>query len=200
MGQSKVEIANIALGMLGAQSIRDFNEDNKRARMCDAFFEFTRNTLISAFDWPFARRIAKLNQVVVDTPVPDGWYVYQLPADCATPRDVLPEGSREPWYIANRQLYSRQSTDVYLRYTRFELDTSVYSPSFCSVLALGLAIRLCMPLTQDKALARELKADYAYALNEVMEVEANIGTDYRESDNDPNLDTFVTSGGNGSGE
>lgn len=200
MAKSKVEICNVALALLGAASIRDFNEDNKRARMCDAFYDFTRDYLLSKFDWPFARRLVKLQQVVITDPVPDGWYVYQLPADCATPRDIQPSGSRDKWYIAGKQLYCQQSADVYLRYTRYETNSAFYSDPFCNILALGTAVKLCIPLTQDKALSRELATLFTFDLNEAMENEANIGSEYREADNDPNLDTFVTSGGNGGAE
>lgn len=197
MAQSSIEICNVALGMLGAGSIRDFTEDNKRARMCLAFYTPIRDGLIARFDWPFARRLKKLQQVVTTEPVPNGWYAYQLPIDCLTPRDLFPEGSQDKWVIMGQLLLCQRSEDVYLRYTSRASDSGLFPEPFSGLLAQAMAVQLCMPIAQDKDLYKVLSQQYAWALNEAMENEANIGTEYREADNDANVDTFVTSGGNG---
>ena len=197
MAQSKVEICNVALGMLGAGSIRDFTEDNKRARMCNAFYLPICDALVARFDWPFARRIAKLQQIVTTEPVPTGWYPYQLPTDCLTPRDLFPEGSQDKWVIMGRLLLCQKSEDVYLRYTSRVNESGTFPEPFAGLLAQALAVQLCMPITQDKELYKALGQQYTWSLNEAMENEANIGCEYREADNDPNVELFVTAGGNG---
>ena len=53
--KSKIGICNLALAHLGADSIRSFEETNKRARMADVFFDQVRDYLLSKFDWPFFR-------------------------------------------------------------------------------------------------------------------------------------------------
>lgn len=191
MARSKIEICNIALGLLGADSIRSFSEDNKRARMCELFFNFTRDALLAKFDWPFARNVVKLQNVVTDTPVPVGWQICQLPSDCATPRGIEPEGSQYKWYVLGDTLVTNKIGSVYLRYTRIEENVLKYSPVFCNLVALGTAIKLCLPITQDKRLFDGLNKIYAEIDLETMESEANIGSEYREHDNDPNVDSFV---------
>ena len=134
MAQSKVEICNVALGMLGAGPIRDFTEENKRARMCNAFYLPICDSLVARFDWPFARRIAKLQQVVTTEPVPTGWYPYQLPTDCLTPRDLFPEGSQDKWVIMGRLLLCQKSEDVYLRYTSRINESGTFPEPFSGYL------------------------------------------------------------------
>ena len=196
MAKSKIEICNIALGLLGSAAIRDFNEDNKRARMCELFFDFTRDELLAKLDWTFARCIVKLQNVVTDLPVPAGWQVCQLPSDCVAPRSIEPQGTQVRWEVFGDKLRTNLVGSVYLRYTKLETDVSVYTPIFCNLLALGLAVKLCMPVAQDKRLFESLTNMYRTMEFDTLEADANIGTMYREYDNDPNNDTFVSSGGN----
>lgn len=196
MARSKIEICNIALGLLGASAIRDFNEDNKRARMCELFFDFTRDELLAKFDWTFARKVAKLRNVIAKMPVPTGWQVCQLPADCLVPRNIEPPGTQYKWDIFGDTIVTDKVGTVYLRYTAVEINVLLYSATFCNMLATGVALKLCMPIAQDKKLFEHLTGIYMRMEAELFESDANIGTNYREYDNDPNNDTFVTSGGN----
>jgi hypothetical protein len=198
MASSKIGICNIALAMLGADAIRSFDEANKRARMCDVFYESTKNYLLAKFDWPFARKVAKLQAVDVDAlgiTVPVGSYAYQLPSDCVTPRDVLPEGSKTPWKIMAKLLYCRTPSgtdeEVLLQYTRKVVDASLFSDVFIDLLALGIAVRLSPSVTQDKKLTAELREQFAFEQLNAWESEANIGNSYRAHDETPANDPFV---------
>lgn len=193
MAYSKVEIANLALATLGADAIRTFDEKNKRARMCDNFFESTRDYLLAKFDWPFARRFKKLNEVELPEGkiLPAGMKVYQLPEDCRTPRDVHPPGSKDPWRIAEDKLYTNTGREVYLYYTGQEINEALFSDTFANLLALGMAVRMAPAITQDKNLSKILYEQYQLEQRESWESDANIGEDYRAYDEDPNNDTFV---------
>ena len=197
MSYSKVAIANLALATLGADAIRSFDEKNKRARMCSNFFDSTRDYLLAKFDWPFARGFKKLNEVELpdDEIAPEGMKVYQLPNECRTPRDVHPPGSKDPWSIAGDKLYTNIGRDVYLYYTIQEVNTALFSDTFVSLLALGMAVRMAPAITQDKNLSKNLYEQYRTEQLESWESDANIGEDYRMHDEDPNNDTFVNPGG-----
>ena len=191
MAYSDVSISNIALSLLGADAIRDFDENNKRARMCSNVFEPTKNTILSKFDWPFARKYAELTKLdLTDLPIPFGSYGFQLPNNCITPRDIAPLGSRDHWEIMGSVLYTNKS-EVGLYYTAQITSPSSFSDAFVSLLSLAISIKIGPPITQDKKLVSELKAQYISERNEVFESEANIGNDYREYDNDPDNDSFV---------
>ena len=199
---SKIAICNTALGMLGASPIRAFDEDSKRARACDVMYETVRKYLLAKFDWPFARTYAKLQAVDVEGPpeiiVPSGYVMYQLPADCITPRDIAPLGSKDVWQVlGNTILVKSTTTDVtyYLYYTKDESKATFFSSTFESLLATALAVKLGPAITQDKALVRELKDQYRLETIEAWESDANIGTKTHMYDNDPDNSTFVYPGG-----
>lgn len=189
---SKVEICNIALASMGADSIRDFSEGNKRSRMCDVFFDTTRDYLLSRFDWPFARKYVQLNAIADPVGVPDGWYAFQVPTDCKTPRDIAPAGTNIQWRLQADWILVKKSEDVYLYYTAKIMDETKFSDSFSNLLALGIASRIAPTISKDKAVAKMLYSEYRSEQADMWESEANIGSDWVDHDGDPENDSFVT--------
>lgn len=191
MAYSKVNISNMSLALVGAAPIRDFTENNKRARMCDVLFEPTANLLLNKFDWPFARKFAELNQLDMSAEdIPYGSYGYQVPNDCRVPRDIYPPGSRDYWEVLGEVIFCEQ-TVVGLYYTAQVDSPAKYSDTFADLLSLALAVKICPAITQDKKLTAELKEQYRVTVVDAWETDANIGNSYREYNEDPLNDTFV---------
>jgi hypothetical protein len=189
---SDIGICNLALGILGADLIRSFGEKNKRSRMCEVFYYYVRDYLLAKFDWPFARAykvLQKLDLPIEDLPL--GLSGYELPADCMTPRDISPKGSATKWEIMGNVLYTN-ITPVGLYYTRTAVDATAFSTTFANLLATGLAVRLCGPITQDKEMAKTLYARFKQEELDAHESDANIGNDYRSFDENPENDSFIT--------
>ena len=184
----------MALAIIGQDSIRDFAEGNKRARMCDVFYDATRTYLLGQFNWPFARRTARLS-MLAESPdwVPEGIYPYALPVDCVNVVDLLPEGSRQTWEIRGNILYCAYGADfeVVILYSREVEDATKFSAPFSSLLAVALAVRLAPPLTQDKTLTRAIFEQFEIEKKEAWATDANVGNRLVQNDNDPNTDTFV---------
>lgn len=194
MAYSQVSISTIALAMIGEDAIRDFDENNKRARMCDVFFEPSRDYLLSKFDWPFARKFVRLNLLdIPDEELIYGSYAFQLPSDCKTPRDIYPPGSRDNWEILGDRLFCEKE-EIGLYYTARIDNPDKFSDTFVHFLALYMALKLAPAITQDKALVKTLMDQIKVAQLEAWESDANIGNDYRAHDEDPNKDTFVNPG------
>lgn len=161
--------------------------------MADRHYDLARDLLLSKFDWPFARRYAKLQEIDFTADpdlIPPDMHVYQLPSDCLTPRDIHPRGSRDNWTIMGRTLLTSDEA-VNLYYTALIEDTNIYSQPFIALLATMLAARIAMPITQDKQLAKAMQEQLRIDMLEMWESEANVGNAYREYDEDPNNDTFV---------
>lgn len=202
MSVSKIDICNIALARLGEAAIRSFDEKNKRARMCDTFFDFSRDQLLVKFDWPFAKKYVEVHPIDAEATgvsVPTGFYVYDLPHDCLIVRDVEPAGSKESWYTMEKKLYCRTPPDsdyeVYVYYTAVVVDTALYSWAFANLLSLLLAVNMCPAITQDKDLFKALSAQYENEKFESWETDANAGNVYKEPDNRPDNDSFVNPDG-----
>lgn len=192
---SKISICNLALARIGADSIRSFSENNKRARMCDTFFDSTRDFLLAKIDWPFASSYKVLNIVDLgEGNLPDGQYAYALPSDCKMPRALHPRSSKLWWKIMGKNLVCLipgGSATVGLYYTAATVDTNIFTDSFVDLLSLALALRLAPPITQDKALVNALQGLYQAELRDTEEIDANAGNEYRGLDEEPDMDTFV---------
>ena len=202
---SAVDICNMALAMVGANLIRSLDEDNKRARTCAVFYPMTRDYLLDRFDWNFARKMAYLQPLseervigrppVISGSIPDGWYAYQQPHDCITPRDVHPPGSQKTakWKKFQNMILTvlPPETKPRLYYTCAVESTALFSPSFCTLLATGLALKLAPALAKDQQMTQSLLQQWKMEQAEVFGDDASTGDEYREHDERPEVDTFV---------
>lgn len=195
MSISKIAICNIALAALGEDSIRSFDESNKRSRMADVFFDPVKNYLLSQYDWAFARKFAAL-QKLSDVEVPAGYYKYQLPADCERVRDLWPKGSDEWWEIHGDTLMCKQSESAYIYYTSVGLDPTKFPATFSMLVSTLLAVKMSPAITQDSKVTNSLYSQYKNEVKECWAVDANEGNDYIPHDGDPHNDSFVNPGGN----
>jgi len=190
MAYSKINICNTALALLGEDSIRSFDQPNKRAKMCDTFFDTTRDYLLFSFDWSFARKIAKL-QPLAGIETPDHTYPYGLPSDCRVVRDLYPRGSKDWWEIVGGMFLCRTPSDVYIYYTKQATNPAAFSDAFANILALAMAVKMSPAISQDKSLTQVLYNQYKIELREAWEADANQGNNYRAYDESPENDKFV---------
>lgn len=187
MAFSEVEVCNLALGLIDEKLIRSFDENNRRARKCQIFYEAARDKLLSSTDWNFARRFVKLQQLDSDDYViPAGMHIFQLPVNCLTPRDVYPRGSRQRWETQGKTLLTSVNP-VYLYYTAKVTDVSLFTSGFVDALSYEIALKL----NRDKERTRGLKADWRESIVNAQEQNANANCEYRHPDTDPDQDTFV---------
>ena len=201
---SAVDICNLALAQVGAAPIRSFTENNKRARMCNIFYPMIRDYLLSRYDWPFARKMVPLQalselptrigqNVSIKGEIPEGWYAYKLPNDCIRPLELHPPGSREKWDQFQDMFLCKKAPEEEpkLYYTSQVTNTTQFSMTFVELLALGIAVKLAQPIAQDKQLTQTLFNQWQTEQTQLYGTDANVGEDYRHSDEMPDLDTFV---------
>lgn len=191
MNLSAIGICNAALSALGHDIIRDFSENNKKARMCEILYNINRVYLLSVFDWPFARGFVKLQKISTDEDLPALHALYALPTDCIYPRDLHPIEMHYPWEQVGKSLLIEERDEVFLYYTKDIVNPASFSIGFSAVLSALLAWKLSQPITQNQKLTREMKEAYFVTYTEVLQLEANIGSEYRQADEKPENDTFV---------
>lgn len=190
MSYSEVEIANLALSMLGAESIRNFEEINKRARLAKNLFNFSRDHLLGQIVWTFANGYKQLNEVDLEgVSIPEGTKAYQLPEDCLVPNDIDPKGSKSFWEIRGNVLYTNRSP-VFLHYTKKVVNTELFTVTFVNVLASYLAYRLAPAISQNPKLTAQMREGYMMAIQESYGVETAKDTTYKHPDAQYNNDTF----------
>ena len=163
---SKLEICNMALGMVSAHPIASFDEDSAEAMAIDSAFKLTYDSLLSRHPWSFATKVADLP--VVDEESYDFSFVYELPADCYKPIGIIHSQDEMPEFkVRGRKLYSNH-TPMQLEYIRYVDDTGILPGYFVDALVMAIsvkiaprlgAIKLMNPLSQQAyALFREARA------------------------------------------
>ena len=150
---SEVAIANIALGWLGANSIRSLDDPSTTAELMRENYPFIRDAVMTEAAWMFAT--ARQTSTVADKsewgnkfkhPVPVDWLqVLRVFRDVSTDRE-LPSKS---WVREGNFILTREGT-VYLRGIKRITDTALFHPAFVQCLAARLAADLCMTITQNQ--------------------------------------------------
>jgi len=186
---SVIAICNLALSNVGKDNINSLDETGAEARACRQFYELTRDTLLQAYPWRFARGLMSMAELAQD--VKTRWaYAYKLPNDCLKVRLVRPDyGSTEgqiitrqdeistPFDVDGGMVYCDLSPAI-IDYTKRAVDPARFSPLFIDALSWHLAVRLAMPLTRDP----KMRAD-AYQLAQMVTTQAQDAdaNDARES-------------------
>lgn len=158
---SEVEIANVALTLLGENRIVSLDDDVKAAREVKALFTTVRNALLAGYNWSFAMTRAQLPAL---SAAPAFGYKnqYQLPQDPLCLRLVqigdffagidlvdYRGASTEEWQIEGRVLLTDYSSPLNIRFIREITDTAQFAPNFTKAFGAQLAVDLAEPLTQS---------------------------------------------------
>ena len=166
MSISDTSICNMALGRIGANRINDLSdtsEDSAPAIHCRLHYEQTRDAQLRSHLWRCARARATLSANTV-SPDFEYDYAYDLPADYLRLRSIFEDNNngenvtRYTNAIEGNQILSNEDS-MKIRYTKQLTDPTKFDPLFVEVLVLQLALKLVMPLSQDKALRREIYAE-----------------------------------------
>lgn len=179
---SQVEICNMALVLIGDQVIEAITDDNDRAVICNRFFDDTRDAVLRAHPWGFAKQRKEL---AVDAEAPafgsteSGWdYQFTLPTDpwCLRVLEVAEEfPGQKPYSIEGRKLLTDESS-IKILYVAQITNTGLFDALFMDALAARLAMNFAMALTKTKTLL-ELAANlYKLKMDEAMTIDGQEST------------------------
>jgi len=188
-----VEICNIALIMIGADEIRDFDKSTKRHRACETMYNHLLPTLLITHDWSFAREVEPLRLLADGIPNEYGT-PYEIPVECLRPIDVLPIGHGQKWEVIGGYIYTNTSSPS-LKYTKKITNYSKFSTPFVNALAFAIAAAIAPSIKQNEKFEKGIETKAAIALAEAQEADAQIGNEHRHPDTDPDNDTFVNPDG-----
>ena len=151
---SATELCNQALGRIGSQRLNDLATDTSvQAIHCRLHYEQTRDALMQTHNWRFAVGRSVLSASTV-TPDFEWNFQYVLPDDYL--RQLGLYKTENSFIIEGNRLLTNDD-EANLVYIRSITDSAKFSPLYIEVLVLQLAIKLVMPLAQDKTLRRELQ-------------------------------------------
>jgi hypothetical protein len=165
---SDVDICNLALNLLGAESIQNISppDDNDRAKACAAFFPQSRDAVLRAHEWRFAIRRQELNKDTPPNPISGYAYQYVLPTDpyCLRVLDLNDDDTLD-WVVEGRRLLTDEST-AKIKYVSRVTDTGYFDPLFVDALAARLAMDLSMVITKSQKVLQAMATLYDYRIAE----------------------------------
>ncbi len=184
MALSDTSVCNMALARIGAKRVNNIDETNTEVNAihCRLHYGQTRDALLRSHWWRFAVGRASLAE---DTDTPDfEWdHQYILPTDFL--RFVSLYDTSASFEIEGQRLLTNDDS-VDLLYIKEITDPTKFDSLFVEVLVLQLALKLVMPISQDKVLRRELFEELAQKLSEARRV----NMDERNNISRVDLDTW----------
>lgn len=159
MAISEVDIANMALLKVGAKpKINHLTDDSDNARLCNQFYAPVRDAVLRGHPWNCAIHRKTITSLV-DTPDSDWDYQFQLPANPHCLR-VLQVGELKDqpveWVVEGRRLLTNEGTSIKLKYIKRITDTNEFDPLLVDAIALSLAIKIAMPVSNDPKMVDSL--------------------------------------------
>ena len=175
---TEVSICSNALRKLGDDPITSLTEDTERARLCNAFYETARDSLLRSHPWNFAITRATLAQLST-TPAYGFAYQYALPTDPYCLRVLEMEYQDYIFKIENlatvgRVLLSDESTAKILYVGRIT-DTTLFDSLFVDTLTAHLSVKLAYPITNSTTLQAQMQQLYQAKLSEARSVDGQEG-------------------------
>lgn len=168
MATDEVGIANMALSMIGEEPISALDEDNKPARFINAIYNSERQIVLRAGRWNSATRRVAL-ALTDDTPTWGFTRSFQLPSDFLRLADT--QEFKEPHRIEGDRFLSDLST-ANITYVFDQTDIAAMDPLFQDAFAAKLAQEICIALTGNRELMRDMRRHYQDKLNEARYMDA----------------------------
>ncbi len=177
-----ITICNLALGELRASAIADIGEDSIEAQNCARYYPQCLKLLLERHDWSFATRIAPLAALSVNPRASEWLNAYALPADCATPKRLVPpaNGVLACWpvewgqaFIVEAGLLYTQVPGAILEYSSADISEAVMPALFADALAYALAARLAVPIRDSREMKGQLLQQAELAATRAMADDEN---------------------------
>lgn len=169
---SKVEICNVALINLGADTITSLTEDSKEARKCNIIYDVVRKELLRGHPWNFAIKRQQLASEV-STPAFEYDYQFNLPSDCLRALKVFDQVSE--FKIEGKKIVSDDST-IKLLYIKDETDPAQFDSNFAYLLSLGIAAEIAYDITGNSQQAALMRSRYTQARREAKQWDGQEGS------------------------
>jgi len=156
-----LSICNEAINLLGGQTLTDFTDNTKAARLVEQFYTPAIAQTLRDYDWAFATKRSSELAVLDDEPEFEWSYQYQLPSDCVRVISMSVEADFE---IEGTVLLTNM-TEVYIKYIYLITDVSLFDSLFRRALVRRLAADMAYALTKKRSKEEELILLYDRAIS-----------------------------------
>ncbi len=189
---SKIEIANLALTFLSANTITAFEDDSDEARLIRLHYPHAKDATLEAQEWSFARKRFKPAKNA-ESPLFGYANAFTIPSDIVrviacdridrppgnfTPGDTTYQPEQVDWQVEDNNILSDQDV-LYVRGITNQREEGTFSPLFVHALAAKLAVLLALPLTQSNQILQNMAALYDTFITEAKSRDALQGRSKR---------------------
>lgn len=151
----RIDIANIALGMLGIPAITALTDDSDAARLMQLNYDIARDATLETHEWTFA---IEYFVPAKDATAPTWGYAnrFIIPSNIlrvlsvGPNKDVWWEYEQDKWESVSGYIYANEEA-IYCRGIRRINDEGIYSNLFCHAFAAKLATLTAFSLTESRA-------------------------------------------------
>ena len=175
---SKVDLANEALLLLGANTITSFTDNDSNAVLVNRFWPSERDSVLRSHRWNCAVTTANLASLA-DTPIIDWEYKFTLPTDpyCLRVLDVrtVTGDIKLDHEVQGRELLTEEST-VDITYIQRLEDTSIYDPLLYQALVFRMAWKLSFPIMRSHTVMGQMGSMYEAVVREARTIDSQEGT------------------------
>ena len=174
---SIVEICNMGLTLIGDSEIENLDDKDDRARVANIFYAQTRDAVLRAHPWGFAKIRVALAEAAGNPTYGSGeggWdYHFTLPTSpfCLRVLEVAEEFPGQiPYSIEARKLLT-DTTSISILYIAQITDSGNFDALFTDALAARLAMAFAMSLTKQKKLVELAANVYGIKIEEAQTVD-----------------------------
>lgn len=175
---SKVDLANEALLLLGANTITSFADNDPNAVLVNRFYEGEKDALLRSHRWNCAVTTANLASLV-DTPIIDWEFKFNLPTDpyCLRVLDVrtVTGDIKLDFEIQGRELLTEEST-VDITYIKRISDASQFDSLLYQALVFRMAWKLSFPITRSSGVMQQMAQLYDAVVRDARTIDSQEGT------------------------
>ena len=175
---SKVDLANEALLLLGANTITSFTDNDSNAVLVNRFYDSERDALLRSHRWNCAITTANLASLV-GTPLIDWKYKFTLPTDpyCLRVLDVrtVTGDIKLDFEIQGRELLTEEST-IDITYIQRLEDATHFDALFYQALVYRLAWKLAYPIARSTTILQQMAQLYDAIVREARTADSQEGT------------------------
>ena len=175
---SKVDLANEALLLLGANTITSFTDNDSNAVLVNRFFPSERDAVLRSHRWNCA--ITTINLASLDAkPIIDWEFKFTLPTDpyCLRVLDVrtVTGDIKLDHEIQGRELLTEEST-VDLTYIQRLEDTTQFDSLLYQALVVRMAWKLSFPIMRSHTVMGQMGQMYEAIVREARTIDSQEGT------------------------
>jgi len=176
---TEVSICSNALRRLGDSPITSLTEDSERARLCNAFYEPSRDAILRSHTWNFAINRATLAKLS-SAPAFEYAFQYALPTDPFCLRVLKMEFEDYEFKVENlagqgRVLLTNEG-EANIIYIARVTDPSLFDSMFVDVLTAKLAVDLAYPVTNSTTLQAQMQKLFERKLSDARSLDSTEGT------------------------